>query len=50
VERCADPGLPTFTTSGGVSEWQAGETIDVSVARADEALYAAKQSGRNRVR
>lgn len=49
VAECADPGLPSFTTSAGVAEWQPGETIDVSVARADEQLYLAKETGRNRV-
>lgn len=37
------------TVSIGVAEFNAGETIDQCVARADRALYAAKRNGRNRV-
>jgi PleD family two-component response regulator len=33
-----------------VAEWQGdGETLEQLVARADEALYAAKRAGKNRV-
>ncbi len=36
--------------TAGVTEWQKGEGhLDVMLQRADEALYAGKQSGRNRV-
>jgi eukaryotic-like serine/threonine-protein kinase len=40
-----------FTVSIGVAEWSSAgqETIDSLIARADEASYAAKQSGRDRV-
>jgi len=39
-----------MTISLGVSEWKAGhENIDALVRRADEALYGAKNGGRNRV-
>ena len=38
-----------ITISVGVAERQPGETRDALIARADEALYVAKNSGRNRV-
>lgn len=38
------------TVSLGVAEWQAGESGDALRQRADAALYAAKQAGRNRTR
>jgi diguanylate cyclase (GGDEF)-like protein len=39
----------TFTCSFGVSEWEAGDSLDGLLKRADIALYRAKTSGRNRV-
>ena len=41
------PGL-SLTTSLGVAVFERGETVEVLIARADRALYAAKDSGRNR--
>ncbi|GAB3424433.1 diguanylate cyclase [Massilia agilis] len=37
------------TVSIGVTEYRAGEEVGQAVARADEALYMAKSTGRNRV-
>ena len=37
------------TVSAGLVEWRPGETLTEILRRADEALYAAKASGRNRV-
>ena len=37
------------TVSVGVSEYEAGATLDDTIRRADSAMYAAKQMGRNRV-
>ena len=39
----------TVTCSFGVSAWEAGDTIDRLLRRADIALYDAKLAGRNRV-
>lgn len=52
---CSEPiPLPegmaiTITASFGVATLRAGETIHDMIARADRALYVAKQTGRNRV-
>ena len=37
------------TCSFGVAEWHRGEDVDEGIKRADEAMYRAKQNGRNRV-
>jgi diguanylate cyclase (GGDEF)-like protein len=37
------------TLSGGLAEIRPGETVESLIARADEALYAAKAAGRDRV-
>jgi len=42
-------GREVFVTfSGGVTEWRVGEGLDSAIERADEALYEAKRSGKNR--
>lgn len=41
--------IVVFTSSFGVSEWKAGESVDDMLRRADMALYSAKAAGRNRV-
>lgn len=38
-----------MTTSGGLASYQAGDSADVILARADVALYRAKEQGRDRV-
>lgn len=40
---------PRATISGGVAEWQLDETAAELFARADAALYSAKDAGRDRV-
>lgn len=42
-------GAMSITCSFGVAEWQAGDSIDDLLKRADAALYQAKSGGRNRV-
>ncbi|HLL18236.1 MAG TPA: GGDEF domain-containing protein [Rubrivivax sp.] len=36
------------TFSAGVTPWQAGEALETALERADEALYEAKRTGKNR--
>jgi PleD family two-component response regulator len=40
----------SITVSIGVTATAGNETVDAAIARADRALYAAKESGRNRVK
>ena len=47
--REAMNGRRTVTASFGVAEWRAGETYEDLFARADAALYSAKNGGRDRV-
>ena len=42
-------GREVFVTfSGGVTAWRVGEGLDQAIERADEALYEAKRTGKNR--
>ena len=42
-------GREVFVTfSGGVTAWRVGETLQAALERADEALYEAKRTGKNR--
>lgn len=50
VNRATGEKLGTITLSAGVAEHYHGESIEALVNRADEALYAAKEAGRNNVR
>ena len=36
------------TFSAGVTEWRPGETLEAALERADEAMYEAKRTGKNR--
>jgi diguanylate cyclase (GGDEF)-like protein len=44
-----EPAGHPITFSAGVAQWVAGEGVDALVARADAALYRAKDAGRDRV-
>ena len=51
-ERVATSSWPEHlrvTCSFGVAEWHSGEELDEGIKRADEAMYRAKQQGRDRV-
>lgn len=49
VFRECFPIVGTVTVSGGIAEWQPGQTFDDCFTRADDALYVAKAEGRNRI-
>lgn len=49
VARIAITGLPRFTVSIGVARHNAEESIDELFKRVDDALYRAKNDGRNKV-
>jgi diguanylate cyclase len=50
IKRSTGENLGRITISVGVSTWQAGDSPHSLIARADQALYAAKHGGRNLVR
>ena len=50
VETHHCPPVPKVTASFGVSAYAPGDTLETIYARTDEALYRAKNQGRNRVR
>jgi GGDEF domain-containing protein len=49
VTRITIPGLPRFTVSIGVARHEPEESIDELFKRVDDALYRAKNDGRNKV-
>lgn len=49
VERLRHAGDETVTISGGVSAWSYLDTMETWFSRTDQALYHAKQEGRNRI-
>ncbi len=49
VAKVTLPGLPRFTVSIGVARHETNESIDELFKRVDDALYKAKNEGRNRV-
>ncbi|MFK3711333.1 diguanylate cyclase domain-containing protein [Leclercia adecarboxylata] len=49
IARIAIPGLPRFTVSIGVARHNPDESIDDLFKRVDDALYRAKNDGRNKV-
>jgi diguanylate cyclase (GGDEF)-like protein len=49
ISKLEHPMAGHVTASMGLSEYQSGDTSEALMARCDEALYKAKESGRNRV-
>lgn len=49
LDWSAFSGGLTVTMSAGLATWEPDETAEAILSRADDALYAAKEAGRNRV-
>jgi diguanylate cyclase (GGDEF)-like protein len=49
AQSASADGMHPVTASIGVAAWQPGDTADTLLRRADQGLYRAKASGRNRV-
>lgn len=50
IQKELDPDLPfSMTISIGLAQYQDNDTLEALVERADQTLYYAKQTGRNRV-
>lgn len=47
--RFSDPTLPSATISGGIAEIREYDSMDSLLERADQNLYKAKNSGRNKI-
>ena len=50
ASKTGGDGLPPVTISIGLASYRKGDTTETILARADAALYEAKQGGRNQVR
>ena len=50
IQNCHFPRVKQITISGGVADMYANKDIDSIINSADEALYRAKKSGRNRIK
>ncbi|WP_317630227.1 GGDEF domain-containing protein [Enterobacter huaxiensis] len=48
LPHAVSPVSPYVTVSQGLTIWEAHQTAESVIARADKALYMAKQQGRNR--
>ncbi len=49
VEKASFLADIPLTTSIGIAEFKPGESVTRLIERADQALYSAKEAGRNRV-
>ncbi len=49
IQRTAFDGVGSITCSFGIAQYADGDSAEMLIARADQALYQAKMNGRNRV-